>query len=304
MDVDRIAKTNSASTQASRAQKPATEKDGKFGKTLERCREKPTTRGKPALQPQAPDAKRGKGLDPRFFDARAGLKKGVKPGRLGQEVLAGAKKGKARGPLPGEEALAGLKRNKKSDDQTALTAGALQVGQPPVQAHVAPVQEVAPTSAVRTIPAQEIVNEIVKEVRFGTNELGLPEFQFDFQSSVLEGLKLKVSTDGDAVRASFITQSDAISDIIKENSAQLVQALQNKGLDLAQLDVTVAGSGAGDQNARRDTASQGASTGGEDRSAYRVEGGGRDARQPGAIHLPGTTGPNRRIIRSSTDYEA
>ncbi len=257
MSVDRVVRSDTTGVQqkSSDAGKPPVEKDdGKFSQAMDRFRDNAPAPRQPADNQSAKAAPMPLGtdkqpLDPRFFAKRPApvLAKKGQPSKEQPPLLReGAEKQQKVGPGQ-QQAAKSLKSERKQETDQSVNIATLAAAQLPVQAHasVAPAQRIEAVG--RTLPASEVLNEIVKEVRFGQNELGLPEFQFDFQSSVLEGLKLKISTEGDTVRATFIAQSEGIGEIIKENSSDLATALKTKGLNLAELNVSIGGGGAGEQ---------------------------------------------------------
>ncbi len=99
----------------------------------------------------------------------------------------------------------------------------------------------------KTIPPQ-MVEQIVQDVRLGINEHGLAEFQFDLKSDVLDGLKLKISTKDGQVYATFIAENVHVKDTIDQSAQELVKALQNKGLDVANIQVSIASDNSGSNN--------------------------------------------------------
>lgn len=101
---------------------------------------------------------------------------------------------------------------------------------------------IQPTS--KTLPPQ-MVEQIVQDVRLGINEHGLAEFQFDLKSDVLDGLKLKISTKDGQVYATFIAENVHVKDTIDQSAQELVKALQNKGLDVANIQVSIASDNSG-----------------------------------------------------------
>ncbi len=105
--------------------------------------------------------------------------------------------------------------------------------------------DISNVSASKIIP-DEILTSIVDQVRVGVNKAGQTEMQFQFNSEFLGGLKLNVSADKNGeINVHFITESDAVKEIIQTKAAELVKALDGKGLDLAQLSVAVGSDASG-----------------------------------------------------------
>lgn len=136
----------------------------------------------------------------------------------------------------------------------SLTEGLLFQANPlapfqvPMIERVPVVKEVMPTPG--TVIQPQILDQIVQEVRLGINATGAAEFQFDLRSDVLDGLKLKISTQDGKVVAYFIAENVHVKDVIDQGAQELVQALQQRGLEVAELQVSVgadAGGGSGEQ---------------------------------------------------------
>jgi len=96
----------------------------------------------------------------------------------------------------------------------------------------------APVQTAPMIPSQ-MMEQIVQDVRLGVNEMGVAEFQFDLKSDALEGLKLKISTKDGQVYATFIAENVHVKETIDQGAQELIQALQDKGLQVANLQVSV-----------------------------------------------------------------
>jgi hypothetical protein len=97
-------------------------------------------------------------------------------------------------------------------------------------------KDVQPNSRLRQL-AQEIADKIVKNVRVGTNKLGLPEFQLELKSDILKGLKVKVSGRHGRLRASF---SSSDRDVLKQLRAEvgsLREQLVARGFKVDALDI-------------------------------------------------------------------
>ncbi|MEW6729821.1 MAG: flagellar hook-length control protein FliK [Acidobacteriota bacterium] len=113
------------------------------------------------------------------------------------------------------------------------------------------IRPIAPVEKPTTIIPTKMIDQIVQEVRLGINARGEVEFQFDLKSEVLDGLKLKISTKDGQVSASFIAENVHVKDTIDQGAQELVKALQARGLEVAELQVSVganmAGSGQGQQ---------------------------------------------------------
>ncbi len=97
-----------------------------------------------------------------------------------------------------------------------------------------------PIQPTTVIPTQ-VMEDIVQDVRLGVNEMGAAEFQFDLKSDTLDGLKLKISTQDGQVYATFIAENVHVKDTIDQGAQELIRALQDKGLQVANIQVSVGG---------------------------------------------------------------
>jgi len=106
----------------------------------------------------------------------------------------------------------------------------------------------------------KMIDQIVQEVRLGINALGEAEFQFDLKSDVLEGLKLKISSKDGRVSAAFIAENVHVKDTIDKSAQELIKALQMRGLEVANFQVSVgadtSGSGQGQQQEQQQSYAQ------------------------------------------------
>lgn len=109
--------------------------------------------------------------------------------------------------------------------------------QVPMQIDRMPV--VAETQSASPVIQPQMLDQIVQDVRIGINAMGAAEFQFDLKSDVLDGLKLKISTQDGKVTASFIAENVHVKDAIDQGTQELIQALQQRGLEVAEVQVSV-----------------------------------------------------------------
>jgi hypothetical protein len=142
----------------------------------------------------------------------------------------------------------------------------------------------------------KMLDQIVQEVRLGVNARGEAEFQFDLKSDVLEGLKLKISSKDGHVSASFIAENVHVKDAIDQGAQDLIKALQARGLEVANFNVSVgadtSGSGQGQQGQhQQQQQQQQAYTSG---NAYSVSGANRGGDASDA--------DSANAARSNTDY--
>jgi hypothetical protein len=160
-----------------------------------------------------------------------------------------------------------------------------------VPMQVDPIRSFGPVEKKPPVMAAHLIDQIVQEVRLGINARGEAEFQFDLKSDVLEGLKLKISTKDGRVSASFIAENVHVKDTIDQGAQELLKALQARGLEVANFEVSVGAdtSGSGQDRQQNEQQSYGP------RDSYSVESG----RQSGtaAAETERTDG-----TKSSTDY--
>lgn len=105
----------------------------------------------------------------------------------------------------------------------------------------------APMPVEKTGPKlePEVIDQIVQDVRLGVNAQGAAEFQFDLKSDVMDGLKLKISTKEGKVSATFIAENVHVKDAIDQSTQELIQALRDRGLEVANIQVSVGSDSAG-----------------------------------------------------------
>lgn len=127
----------------------------------------------------------------------------------------------------------------------SLQPNPLSPFQVPIQIDRMPA--VTETQTVSPIIQPQMIDQIVQEVRIGINAMGAAEFQFDLKSDVLDGLKLKISTQDGKVTASFIAENVHVKETIDQGAQELIQALQQRGLEIAEIQVSVGADTSGRQ---------------------------------------------------------
>jgi hypothetical protein len=85
--------------------------------------------------------------------------------------------------------------------------------------------------------AQEIAEKIVKAARVGVNKLGLPEFQMELKSDILQGLKVKVSGRHGRIRAHFSSRDPKVLKQLRGEIDGLRAALSARGLKVDALEI-------------------------------------------------------------------
>lgn len=232
---------------------------GNIGDTRERERDDNVNRGRTSFRPED---------KAEFDDDNAKKKQKVKP-RLG---------------VGKEEGQEFDKREERFIEKTEQPQfAAFQVPQMVERAFApAPVEKTTPQIPVK------MIDQIVQEVRLGINASGAAEFQFDLKSDVLEGLKLKISTKDGQVTASFIAENIHIKEQIDQGVQELVKALQERGLEVASMNVMVGAdtSGSGGQGQQQQDNRQG--------GYYQAEGGVQQGSTSDTAQ--------QESVRSNTDY--
>ncbi len=103
-----------------------------------------------------------------------------------------------------------------------------------------PMPAVAPSASAKAPAAPEIrdLNGLVQEIAVvaGTN----PKVEIQFNSKTLQGLNVQVAKQGEQISVKFLTSSDSVAQLLSSNSAQLSQALEAKGLNVAPIQVELA----------------------------------------------------------------
>jgi len=133
------------------------------------------------------------------------------------------RKAKNRGEKP-------VDRGPEDDGKPSVTTGSLLLSlQPDIASSV--VAKPADVPGVRDL--EGLVQEIL--VVAGPGSAPLVEVQF--HSDTLEGLSVQVSKTGDQVSIRFLTSSTSVAQLLSQNSSQLLQGLEAKGLQVAPIQV-------------------------------------------------------------------
>jgi len=147
--------------------------------------------------------------------------------------------------MPHENAIAhkhGTAHKKAADKRgkTRLSQSADDVG------HGAPVSSlpinVAPPlvqdmKAASTLNEPEVIRNLVREILVVTEPRGRQTVDVQFNSTTLDGLRVRISREEDKIAIRFLTASAAVSDLLSRNADQLSEALQAKGLHVVPIQV-------------------------------------------------------------------
>jgi len=85
----------------------------------------------------------------------------------------------------------------------------------------------------------EVLTQIVKKASFNLKN-GQTEVKIDLKPEFLGRIQLKISTENHQVMVRILTELPLVKDIIENNINQLKADLQNQGLEIDKLDVSVA----------------------------------------------------------------
>lgn len=112
----------------------------------------------------------------------------------------------------------------------------------------APLRETSPaqeSSSARAILHIADLERIVSAVRTQTLAGGVREVTIELRRSVLEGLRVKLSTDGAGrVTAEFIAASERVRAQVDARASELADLMRSRGINLAEVRAGVADSGA------------------------------------------------------------
>ena len=163
-----------------------------------------------------------------------------------------------------ESPFAKRREERKGDDSGADAKGAGVAEQ-----RAAPLRE--PTAAQEPTAARAMLHiadleRIVSAVRTQALADGAREVTIDLRRSVLEGLRVKLSSDGAGrVTAEFIAASERVRAQVDARASELADLMRSRGVNLAEVRASVSDSGADSRGG-----SHSAETGEDARGATRV----------------------------------
>lgn len=169
------------------------------------------------------DARSQSALESKREEARSEAGRST-TGALPQRVQARQEKGSGGGQQGGQ--------GDKPDAATFRLPPAALMAPPPL----AKPKETKTDSRLREL-AKELAEKIVKNVRVGTNKMGLPEFQLELKSDVLKGLKVKVSGRHGRIRAHFASKDPQVIKQLRAEMNGLREALTARGLKVDALEI-------------------------------------------------------------------
>jgi flagellar hook-length control protein FliK len=93
------------------------------------------------------------------------------------------------------------------------------------------------TKAASTLNEPEVIRNLVREILVVTEPRGRQTVDVQFNSTTLDGLRVRISREDDKIAIRFLTASASVSDLLSRNAAQLSEALQAKGLHVVPIQV-------------------------------------------------------------------
>ncbi len=129
----------------------------------------------------------------------------------------------------------GLSGLKNSTDQLAVDPGQLQTGAPGFSAQ--PI-DTKMNSESSTVNRDQLFSQIVDQVKVMTSN-GHSQMELSLKPDHLGKLQLHVSLENHLITAKFVAESEQVKQIIETNLVQLRKSLQENGVQVDSLQVTV-----------------------------------------------------------------
>lgn len=85
---------------------------------------------------------------------------------------------------------------------------------------------------------QEIINQLVQQIRLGLNMKGEKEIQIDLQEKIFRGLKLRVTSREGKVAIAFRTADLPSRDLFISNKEALRESLEKKGIHVDEISIS------------------------------------------------------------------
>jgi flagellar hook-length control protein FliK len=138
------------------------------------------------------------------------------------ERKSGEQKGRNKGQDPASQAL--------EDDGTQGAA----------MSSLLPMRDVGSSASakVAATPAPQVLDGLVQEIAVVAGKD--PRVEIQFNSKTLEGLNVHIAKQGDEIAIRFLTASDSVARLLSQNTGQLTQSLQAKGIHVAPIQVALA----------------------------------------------------------------
>jgi flagellar hook-length control protein FliK len=93
------------------------------------------------------------------------------------------------------------------------------------------------TAAPAPVKQTDVVQSIVREILVVTEAGGPPIVDVQFNSTTLDGLRVRVSGGKDQIAIQFSTSSESVMHLLKQHVGDLSEALQAKGLHVAPVQI-------------------------------------------------------------------
>ena len=106
------------------------------------------------------------------------------------------------------------------------------------------IRDMASPAIAKTAAAPEIrdLDGLVQEIMVVAGPDKDPKVEIQFPSKTLDGLNVQITKNGDDLSIRFLARSSSVAQLLSQNSNQLSQALEAKGLHVAPIQVEVASS--------------------------------------------------------------
>ena len=139
-------------------------------------------------------------------------------------------------------------KTREKDDKPE--AGAYTPGtERPLTQPVAVIENKTDTPILHTVDLDNIVTAC--HVQLAAN--GQQQVTLELSHSMLEGLRVKVSTDaGGRITADFLAANEGIKSLLDNRSSELIDQLRSRGINLAEFKSSVAGDANGRNDSRRE----------------------------------------------------
>ncbi|MBI4126571.1 MAG: flagellar hook-length control protein FliK [Deltaproteobacteria bacterium] len=83
--------------------------------------------------------------------------------------------------------------------------------------------------------SQQVLNQLVQQVKFGLNQKGEKEMQIELQEKIFRGLKFKVTSRGGKVAVAFTTADRRTREIFEGNRDNIQRALATQGIKVDEI---------------------------------------------------------------------
>jgi len=88
-----------------------------------------------------------------------------------------------------------------------------------------------------TMDVEKLATEIVEEIRSSNNTDGRQSLEIQFNSKILQGLRVCVAGPDKSLSITFSTQSDAVATLLSQHSDELIDRLQEGGVTIGKIGI-------------------------------------------------------------------